>query len=80
MFSVFPVYFLFFCFLPYSYRVFETVIYKSKAVENNINRILLRNVKNITSKIHFWKGFISLAKDDIDNRNREIISSSFLKY
>ena len=38
----------------------------------------LRNDKNITSNIHFGNGFIAIAKDNIENKNREIISSLFL--
>jgi polar amino acid transport system substrate-binding protein len=39
----------------------------------------LRNGKNITSNIHFGNGFIAIAKDNIKNKNHEIISSLFLK-
>lgn len=38
----------------------------------------LRNGKNITSNIRFGNGFIAIAKDNIKNKNHEIISSLFL--
>lgn len=39
----------------------------------------LRNGKNITLSIHFGNGFITIAKDNIKNKNHEIISSLFLR-
>ncbi len=39
----------------------------------------LRNGKNTTSNIRFVNGFMVIAKDNIKNKNHEIISSLFLK-